>query len=84
MKQTSCTDMGSGEKEWRIRPYSKGELAQAYAPDITTGAALNRLAQWIRLNASLSRALEEAGYRPNQRLFTSRQVALIFEYLGPP
>ncbi|MBR5203930.1 MAG: DUF4248 domain-containing protein, partial [Bacteroidaceae bacterium] len=27
-----------------IRPYYKSELAQAYAPDITLKAALNRLA----------------------------------------
>ena len=28
----------------KIRPYSKSELAQAYAPEITSQAALNRLA----------------------------------------
>lgn len=78
MKQTDI------ENEWRIRPYSKSELAQAYAPDISTGAALNRLAQWIRLNNPLSEALAQTGYRSKQRLFTSRQVALIFEFLGEP
>ena len=26
----------------KIRPYSKSELAQAYAPEITSQAALNR------------------------------------------
>lgn len=30
----------------KIRPYSKSELAQAYAPEITSQAALNRLAAW--------------------------------------
>ena len=57
----------------KIRPYSKSELAQAYAPEITSQAALNRLAAWI-----------QTGYFTKQRLFTSRQVALIFEYLGEP
>lgn len=33
-------------KEHRIRPYSKSELAQAYAPDICPRAALNRLLLW--------------------------------------
>ena len=28
----------------KIRPYYKSELVQAYAPDISQGAALNRLA----------------------------------------
>ena len=59
--------------EYRIRPYYKSELAQAYAPDICPNAALNRLALWIKTN-----------YRTTQRMFTSRQVALIFEYLGEP
>mgnify|MGYP000563951655 CR=1 FL=1 len=65
----------------KIRPYSKSELAQAYAPEITSQAALNRLAAWIRL---LTEALRQTGYYTKQRLFTSRQVALIFEYLGEP
>ena len=32
----------------------------------------------------LTEALKETNYRVNQQLFTSRQVALIFEYLGEP
>ena len=72
------------EKEYRIRPYYKSELAEAYAPFLTTHSALNRLALWIDLNAPLSEALAQTGYRRTQRIFTSRQVALIFEYLGEP
>lgn len=67
-----------------IRPYYKNELAQAYAPEISPKAALNRLAYWIKFNQPLYHALEEAGYRPKQRLLTSRQVSLIFEFLGEP
>ena len=76
--------MEKEEREWRIRPYYKSELAQAYAPDICLGAALNRLASWIRTNTQLSEALKQTNYRVRQRMFTSRQVALIFEYLGEP
>ena len=43
-----------------------------------------RLAAWIRLNRPLTEALRQTGYYTKQRLFTSRQVALIFEYLGEP
>ena len=68
----------------KVRPYYKSELAQAYAPDISPGAALNRLATWIKTNPQLTEALKETNYRVNQQLFTSRQVALIFEYLGEP
>ena len=66
--------------EMRIRPYSKSELARAYAPEITPQAALNRLAHWIKLNQALTEALQQTGYYPRQR----RQVALIFEHLGEP
>ncbi|MBQ4056024.1 MAG: DUF4248 domain-containing protein [Bacteroidaceae bacterium] len=68
----------------KIRPYYKSELAQAYAPDISPGAALNRLALWIKTNTQLTEALKQTNYRPTQRMFTSRQVGLIFEYLGEP
>ncbi len=71
-------------KEYRIRPYYKSELAKAYAPDICPGAALNRLANWIRTNKQLSEALRQTDYRTKQHMFTSRQVALIFEHLGEP
>ena len=72
------------EKTWQVRPYSKCELARAYAPDIAPTSALNRLAQWIKLNRPLSEALRETGYQTRQHVFTSRQVELIFRYLGRP
>ena len=76
--------MEKEEREWRIRPYYKSELAKAYAPDICPGAALNRLATWIKTNKQLSEALRQTDYRTKQHMFTSRQVALIFEHLGEP
>lgn len=84
MKNLPHTSYMDDEREWRIRPYSKSELAQAYAPEVSPGAALNRLAKWIRFNAPLTGALEQTGYRSTQRMFTSRQVELIFTYLGKP
>ena len=67
-----------------IRPYYKSELAQAYAPDITLKAALNRLALWIKTNTQLTEALKRTNYRSTQQIFTSRQVTLLFEHLGEP
>lgn len=69
---------------WPVRPYSKRELAIAYAPEISPVSALNRLAEWIRYNERLFRELGDTGYRPRQRVFTSLQVELIFRYLGRP
>ena len=66
------------------RPYSKRELAMAYAPEISPVSALNRLAEWMRYNDRLTRELGDTGYRPRQRVFTSLQVELIFRYLGRP
>lgn len=68
----------------KTQSYSKGDLARAYAPDITYQAALNRLSVWIRVNQPLSEALRKTGYYPKQKLFTSKQVALIFKFLGEP
>lgn len=74
----------NAEKEWRIRPYYKGELALAYAPYLCTASAVNRLMLWIRGNPALYEALQHTGYRSTQRIFTSRQVELIFHFLGEP
>ena len=67
--------------EWPVRPYSKRELAMAYAPDISPSSALNRLAGWVRHHRKLSHELDETGYQNRQRIFTSLQVELIFRYL---
>ncbi len=68
----------------KVRTYSKSELAQAYAPEIEGRSALNRLRYWIDYNKQLTEELISAGYRRNQKVFTVRQVELIFHYLGEP
>ena len=72
------------EKEWRICPYYKSELAEAYAPLLAPNSALNQLAHWINLNTPLKEALAQTWYSRKQKVFTSKQVALIFEHLGEP
>ena len=47
-------------------------------------SAIKRLMQWISINPQLTEALLATGYRKNQRVFTIRQVQLIFEHLGEP
>ena len=71
-------------KEWPIRPYYKRELAEAYAPTISSASALNRLSKCIKLNLELDEALQHTGYKGTQKIFTSLQVELIFRYLGKP
>lgn len=68
----------------KLKAYSKSELAQAYAPEISPRSALNRLQAWIKYNRELHDTLLCEGYKPHQKIFTVRQVQLIFHYLGEP
>lgn len=68
----------------RPRPMSKAELSAMYAPNLKPASALNRLAMWIRHNPDLVAALAETHYNVRQQIFSSKQVRLIFEYLGEP
>ena len=54
MKTIVCDhDVDATVEEWPVRPYSKSELARAYAPEIGERSALNRLSRWLRGNALL-------------------------------
>lgn len=77
-------DVETSIEAWPVRPYSKSELAQAYAPEIGERSALNRLSRWIRLNEALTCALQTTGYRQTQQIFTAKQVELLFTHLGRP
>lgn len=72
------------DSSFPIRPMSKSELAMAYAPNLTTQGAVNRLMEWIRYNPDLTEALLRSGYRKSQKLLTSLQVRTIISYLGEP
>ena len=49
MKKIVCDhDVDVAVEEWPVRPYSKSELARAYAPEIGERSVLNRLSRWIR------------------------------------
>jgi len=66
--------------------YYKSDLAQAYFPEAACAieSTVHRLTRWIRTNIPLYQALLATGYRPQQKHYTARQTALIFEYLGEP
>ena len=65
--------------ELRACAMSKAQVGMAYAPNLEPSSAVKRLVQWIRYNPDLSAALVATGYRKTQKLFTARQVALIYE-----
>ena len=65
-------------------PLRKSALAASYFPELASHQACNRLRRWIIRCTELYDKLREAGYRPEQRIFTPRQVGLIILYLGEP
>ena len=83
IKETNSSDRASNGS-FKVRPMSKMELAMAYAPNLTPQGAVNRLMDWIHHNAELIESLQRTGYRKHQKLFTSLQVRIIYDYLGEP
>ena len=63
--------------------YTK-ELAALYFTNSTPRAAITQFRRWIDRNESLKNELTETGYMEGQRVFTPRQVELVFRYLGEP
>ena len=72
------------EKEFIIRSYGYGELAQLYFPNVTKKSASVQLRRWIVLNKKLSNELIGAGFKPGQRILTPKQVNSIISNLGAP
>ena len=64
--------------------YTK-ELAAMYFANSTPKAATTHLKRWIDRNESLKNELTETGYIEGQRVFTPRQVELVFRsvYAAP-
>ena len=83
MNQETINEQWGGSSP-RIIPMSKMELAMLYAPNLTPQGAVNRLIDWIRHNPELTESLLRTGYRKSQKLLTSLQVRIIFDYLGEP
>lgn len=73
------------ETTFRIRPYSKRELAMLYFPDTKLAeSAVANLRNLMKRNTDLLRELEEARYKPHDKGFTPRQVGILVRYLGEP
>lgn len=72
-------------EEFRIRAYSKQELAQRYFPDVKLPhTAVNRMMSLINAYEDLVWELEKVGYQKTCKYLTPRQVAIIVDYLGEP
>lgn len=67
-----------------LRAYTKKELALMYMPNSSPLSAEKTLMSWINRNIFLAEGLAKLGYNKYRHTFFAREVALIFEHLGPP
>ena len=71
-------------KDFKIRMYTKKELALMYFPESMPRTAVNHLMAWIRLCTPLWDELLKTGYCKTSKSFSPKQVKAIVEYLGEP
>lgn len=73
------------ETNFRVRPYSKRELARLYFPGTARiDSAVVNLRNLMKRNPDLMDELEKTRYKPHDKGFTPKQVAAIVRYLGEP
>ena len=71
-------------KDFKIRMYTKKELALMYFPESMPRTAVNHLMAWIRLCTPLWDELLKMGYCKTSKSFSPKQVKAIVDYLGEP
>jgi hypothetical protein len=72
------------EHEFIIKPYLKEDLAMMYHPQMQPKAAMAKMRRWINLNPELKRRVQEAQISVQTHHYTSRQIAVLVEFLGEP
>ena len=71
-------------EQFKIRSYSKKELALKFFPDSTPETAVKHLMALIRRNDMLWDELQAMGYYNRRKTFTPREVRAIVDWLGVP
>ncbi|MGN8724254.1 DUF4248 domain-containing protein [Segatella copri] len=71
-------------EDFKIRTYTKKELALMYFPESYPRTAVNHLMAWIRRCDPLWEKLLKMGYCKTSKSFSPKQVKTIFDYLGEP
>ena len=71
-------------ENFKIRQYSKKELALTYFPDSSPRTAVKHLMTWIYHCTPLWKELQAMGYKKLSKGFTPREVSAIIEQLGEP
>lgn len=96
MNGTSLNTMKSTQGKSTPSPHSKkarplsrsklqfGNVAMRYYKGKNYKTALKAFRQEIRDTRGLLQALQDVGYKDNQRMLNKRQLEVIEEYLGEP
>ena len=69
---------------FKIKCYSKAELAMLYFPDSEPKVAVNHLMRWIYKCKPLMDDLNKTGYRKQAKYLLAQQVRMVVEHLGEP
>ena len=71
-------------ENFRLKAYTKVELAQLYSPHSQEATALQNLYRWMKRNTSLMEELRGLGYNKYRHSFLKQEVQVIVKYLGEP
>lgn len=71
-------------ENFRLKAYTKVELAQLYSPHSQEATALQNLYRWMKRNTSLMEELQGLGYNKYRHSFLKQEVQVIVKYLGEP
>ena len=69
---------------FKIKSYSKAELAMLYFPDSDLHVAVNHLMRWVYKCKPLMDDLNKTGYRKQAKYLLAQQVRMVVEHLGEP
>jgi hypothetical protein len=72
------------DQSFKIRAYTKVELAMLYNPNQCIMVALDTLSRWIKGNPGLMEDLTRLNYNKFRRAYTPKEVERIVYYLGEP
>ena len=68
----------------KINAMTKTQVALLYNPNVSPKSAVQTLMRWIERNPPLKAELEESGYKRSQKIFSPKQVRIIYKYLDEP
>ena len=71
-------------KQFLIKSYPFGELAQMYYPDHGYQSALRLFRREMHDTRGMWQAMQDVGYKENTKVLTRAQVRVIVDYLGDP